>query len=202
MNFLKRGMPLTFAVLFGLATLVGLLVVPSLSDLVLSWAAFLAAVAVIVGLVNLLAVHGERTLNGNPYSAVLVLSIVAVLALALTDALGVTTAGVERAFTVIQVPLEAGLSSLLAFFLLFAGVRVLAHRLNWASGLFIFSAFFFLITRGPLPRPVAGIVEPLRTFADTVLMAAGMRGLLLGVALGVITLSLRLLAGLERPYSS
>lgn len=202
MNFLKRGVPLTFAVLFGLATLAGLLVFPPLSDMILSWAAFLAAVALILGLVNLLTVHGKRALDRNPYSAVLVLSIVAVLALAVTDALDITTAGVEMAFNVIQVPLEAALASLLAFFLLFAGVRMLAHRLNWQSGLFVISALFFLVTRGPLPQPVAEAVQPVRAFADSVLVTAGMRGLLLGVALGVITLSLRLLSGLERPYSS
>lgn len=202
MNFLKRGVPLTFAVLFGLATLAGLLVFPPLSDMILSWAAFLAAVALILGLVNLLTVHGKRALDRNPYSAVLVLSIVAVLALAVTDALDITTAGVEMAFNVIQVPLEAALASLLAFFLLFAGVRMLAHRLNWQSGLFVISALFFLVTRGPLPQRVAEAVQPVRAFADSVLVTAGMRGLLLGVALGVITLSLRLLSGLERPYSS
>lgn len=202
MNFLKRGVPLTFAVLFGLATLAGLLVFSPLSDLILSWAAFLAAVALILGLVNLLSVHGKRALDRNPYSAVLVLSIVAVLALAVTDALEFTTAGVETAFNVIQVPLEAALASLLAFFLLFAGVRLLAHRLSWQSGLFVISALFFLVTRGPLPQPVAEAVQPVRAFADSVLVTAGMRGLLLGVALGVITLSLRLLSGLERPYSS
>ena len=35
---------------------------------------------------------------------------------------------------------------------------------------------------------------------ENVVALAGMRGLLIGIALGTITLSIRILAGWERPY--
>ncbi|HSM55355.1 MAG TPA: hypothetical protein VK879_04300 [Candidatus Sulfomarinibacteraceae bacterium] len=202
MNLLKRGLPVTLALIFGFATLVGLLVLPSLADLLLSWAGFLAAVALVLGVLNLLAIHLRRAVDGNGYSLILVLAMLAVFALAITDALALTENGLNFAFNQIQAPLEAALASLVAFFLLFAGARMLQHRRSVWSILFLFSVIFFLLTQGPLPEALAAILSPIRTLADSVLVTAGMRGILLGVALGIITLSLRLLSGLERPYSS
>jgi hypothetical protein len=40
-----------------------------------------------------------------------------------------------------------------------------------------------------------------RQVIDSLFVTAGMRGLLIGVAIGTIMLSLRVLVGLERPYN-
>jgi hypothetical protein len=46
-------------------------------------------------------------------------------------------------------------------------------------------------------QPVNQVVE----FVQNVVVTAGLRGLLIGVALGTLLLSLRLLMGVERPYN-
>jgi hypothetical protein len=202
MNLLKRGIPMTVAVVTGLATLVGLLLIPELGNLLLEWAAFLAAVALLLGILNLLSIHLRRSAKGNIYSLVLVVAMLAIFGLALTDALGVTEGGVNEAFMLVQVPLEAALASLLAFFLLFAGIRLWQRQRSGWSVLFLITVLLLLISQSPLPAAVEGLVEPVRTFIYAVVVTAGVRGFLLGVALATIILSLRLLAGLERPYSS
>lgn len=202
MNLLKRGIPTFVAVITGLATLLGLLALPGLGSLILEWAAFLAAVALILGILNLLTIHTRRIFKGNVYSLVLVVGMLSVFGLAVTDALAVTEGGVATVFTVVQVPLEAALASLLAFFLLFAGVRLWQRQRNGWSALFLVTALFLLFSQSPLPAAFEEVIGPVRSFIQGVLVTAGVRGLLLGVALGTITLSLRLLAGLERPYSS
>lgn len=202
MILFRRGIPVTIAVTIGLATLLGLLLYPALSDLILGWAAFLAGAALILGILNLLGIHLRRTAEGNVYSLILVLSMVTVFSLAVTDALEITDGGVGLIFLYVQAPLEAALASLLAFFLLFAGVRLLQHQRNIWSGLFLLTAVLVLLSQSPLPTALRVVVAPIASFIDDVLVVAGMRGLLLGVALGTITLSLRLLAGIERPYSS
>ena len=130
MQTIKRGLPLAIAIAFGLLTLAGLLLpVPALTDLILGWVGFLAAVALLLGVLNLLAVHVQRTTTEkNPYSAVLVLSILTVFGLAVTDALSITDNGVAKAFDWVQVPLETALASLMAFFLLFLGFHMLKRR--------------------------------------------------------------------------
>lgn len=202
MILLKRGIPVVIAIAAGLATLLGLLVVPVLGEVLLGWAAFLAAVALILGIFNLLGVHLKRVSKGNFFSLILVASMLIVFGLAITDRLEVTENGVDSVFTYVQVPLSAALASLLAFFFLFAGARLLQRQRNGWSVLFLLTAVLVLLSQSPLPAAIRDIVSPIYAFVSEILVLAGMRGLLLGIGLGTITLSLRLLAGVERPYSS
>jgi hypothetical protein len=52
-----------------------------------------------------------------------------------------------------------------------------------------------------VPAPVRTLIAQFRQFIQEVVVTAGMRGILLGIALGTITLSIRLLLGMERPYN-
>jgi hypothetical protein len=209
----KRGFPLVIAILFGLLTLVSLLfAIPELSNLILGWAGFLVAVALLLGAINLLGVHTHRLFRKRPfggqnlYSGVLVLSMLLVFALGITDLLEMTDGGLSLAFRWIQAPLEAAMASLLAFFLLVSGVYLLRRQRTVGSVLFLVTAVFILLSNALsiiplLPPAIVGLLQQARAFVQDVIVAAGMRGILLGVALGTITLSVRLLLGLERPYN-
>lgn len=202
MLILKRGIPVVLAVLIGLFTLGALLFAPSPAGIVLDWAGFIAAAALLLGIFNLLRVHLKRMASGDLYSMVLVLSMLVVFGLAFTDALGQTEQGVQMAFELVQAPLESALASLLAFFLLFASVRMMRSRRNAGVILFLVSTIFFLLTQGPWAATFWSWLLPVRNWLESVIIVAGMRGLLLGIALGVVTLAIRLLAGIERPYTS
>jgi len=200
MEMYKRTLPVALAIAFGLLTLLGLLFVPAVGDTLVSWAAFLAAVALILGVINLLGVHGRRLRKGNLYSGVLILSMVLVFALAITDLFGVTEDGVSTVFGIVQAPLEMAMASLLAFFLLFAGFRMLKRqRTPWAV-LFIGTTLILLLASTALPSFLSSVVEPVGDLIDRVFVGAGMRGIVIGVALGAIVVALRLLTGIERPY--
>ncbi len=207
---LKRHIPLAIAMSFGVLTLVALLLpIPPLSNLLLNWASLLAAVALILGVLNLFAIHLNRLFSGrNLYSAVLILSMLAVFTLAITDSetVNLTENGLATAFEWIQAPLEAALASLLAFFLLFSGFRLLQRRRNIWSLMFLLTVVFMLISNALmfstlLPEQVTLWFGQIRDTISDVVVIAGMRGILIGVALGTITLSLRVLIGLDRPYS-
>ena len=206
----RKGLPVLVAVLVGVVTLIGLLMGDGLlaqaGDLLLQWAGFLAAFALLLGVLNLLLVHLGRLAQGSGYSAILVLSLLAVLGLGLTDLLGITEAGVALAFAWVQAPLEAALASLLAFFLLFAGFQLLKRQQTIGAALFAGTAIFLLssrvlVTLPLLPENVGRVLAQANTWIDQIIVTAGMRGLLIGIALGTITLSLRLLAGIEQPYN-
>lgn len=207
MTAIKRGFPLAIAIAFGLLTLLGLLFVPSLSHLILGWAGFLMAVALLLGILNLLTVHLDRVVNGrNLYSGVLVLSMLTIFALALTDAQGITENSVTTAFNWIQAPLEAALASLLVFFLLFAGFQMFKRQRNIWAVLFLLTAILALASQALvattlLPDTIRTIFAQIQNIIDNIIVTAGMRGLLIGIALGSITLSLRLLIGLDQPYN-
>lgn len=200
MKAIRSYLPIIVALAFGWLTLIGLLIWPELGAVILDWASLLAAAALILGVVNLVLVHLKRA-RRNYYSIALLISMLLVFALAITDALGLTDHYVEGVFRLVQAPLEAALATLLAFFLLFIGFRLLQKRRTVWSLLFLLSALFMLIARGPLPAGLHAIVDPARQLFETLFVSAGVRGILIGVALGAITLGLRLLMGAERPYN-
>jgi hypothetical protein len=204
---LKQNIAVFIAVFFGLVTLIALLFnVSGISTVILGWASFLAAVALILGVLNLLMVHLTRLFRErNLYSAVLVIGLLAVFAAAVFDELNGSD-NVNLLFNWVQAPLEAALASLLALFLLLAGVQLLKRqRTRWAF-LFSLTAVVMLLGQAllssrllpaALRQPVNQVVE----FVENVVVTAGIRGLLIGVALATLLLSLRLLMGVERPYN-
>lgn len=200
MEIHKRTLPVALAVSFGLLTLLGLLFVPAVGSTLASWAAFLAAVALVLGVINLLGVHARRLAQGNLYSGALVLSVLAVFVLAIADYLGFTEGGVGAVFELVQAPLEMAMASLLAFFLLFVGFRLLKRqRTAWAA-LFIITVVVLLLASAASPPFLSAIIEPVGDFISGVFVSAGMRGILIGVALGAVAIALRVLTGMERPY--
>jgi hypothetical protein len=205
----KRHLLFAVACVSGLLTLIALLLgITSVSELLTNWASFLATIALLLGVLNLFAVHLERLLSQRSgYSGVLIAGMLVVFGLAITDsdAVGLTENGLSSVFEWVQSPLEAALASLLAFFLLIAGYRLLQRRRNVWSILFAATALFMLlgnalIVSGLVPAELGELIDEARTVVNEIVVTAGMRGILIGVALGTIMISLRLLIGLERPY--
>lgn len=201
-------MPLGIAIFFGWLTLVGLLFsLPDITNLVLGWAGLLLAFALLLGVLNLFVVHVNRTMKkGSVYSLVLIVSMLAVFTMALTDARGTTENWLGRYFVWIQAPLEAALASLLAFFLLFAGFQLMKNQRTVWSFLFLVTAVLVLMADvllvSPwLSPPISARFAQIQDIIHNVIVVAGIRGLLLGVALGTILLAARVLIGVERPYN-
>jgi hypothetical protein len=202
----RHLLPVAIAISFGILTLLGLLL--SLSNLTtpfLSWATFLAAVALLLGVVNLFSVHISRLIfKRNLYSGVLAISMLVTFGLAVTDSMGITDGGLDFVFTWVQAPLEAALASLLAFFLLFTGVRLLKERRTIWSVLFLVTAVILLLLAASsalLPPSIQSTLTSIEELIQGLFVLSAVRGVLIGVALGVVMLSLRVLIGVERPYN-
>jgi hypothetical protein len=195
------------AIAAGLIVLLGyFLEVPVLVEarqVLLGWAMILAAVAVIVGVANLISVHFNRVTKrhkGSAYSMVLLFALLGSLALGL--ALGPQNVAVQAMFNGIQLPVEASLMAVLAVTLLYAAIRLLRWRSDLMAIVFILTAL--LIFLGTAPLPFVGYIpivsDLLRPFIAQVPAAAGARGILLGVALGTLLTGLRILFAADRPY--
>jgi hypothetical protein len=204
----KQLLPLSIALFFGWLTLLGLLFsLPQVTNLILGWASLLVAFALLLGVLNLFVVHVNRVTKGkNIYSLVLIISMLAVFVMALTDWRGLTENWLNQYFVFVQAPLEAALSSLLAFFLLFAGFQLLKRQRTVWSTLFLITAVLVLtaevlLVTSWLPPRFMNWVLIVQDVIRNVFVIAGVRGLLIGVALGTILLAVRMLIGLERPYN-
>ena len=132
--------------------------------------------------------------------------MLAVFGLALTDSFGLTSDGFDTIFAWIQAPLEAALASLLLFFLLFAGFGLLKRQRSVSTILFLATIILVLLADALpaftfTPTAIVRTLKSVKFFLSNLVAMAGMRGILIGVALGTVTLSLRVLLGAERPYS-
>jgi hypothetical protein len=225
-RFVPAVIPSVITIFFLAVTLLTYLV-PGLSNFrarLVELAVIVAAFAMLLGVVNLLHVHGTNILRrrGWFYSLVLLLSFVGVLLVALFDLVlslnrvpaatlaqqAASGAAMTLVYQYILIPIQASLTALLPFFLAFAAYRALRMRRTIGSTL---SALVFLITAvvvllGQLPLsnlpPLVG--KGLGTARDAVigvLAMAGMRGILLGVALGIVATALRVLVLADRPSS-
>jgi len=106
------------------------------------------------------------------------------------------------------IPIQASLTALLPFFLAFAAYRTLRIRRTVGSTLgavvFLITAMVVLLGQVPLLNLPPLVDNGLRIARDSVIRVwamAGMRGILLGVALGILATALRVLIGADRPSS-
>jgi hypothetical protein len=168
-------------------------------------AIIIAAFALFLGLLNVLRVHARKIRErqrGSLYSLILLIAMLVVLAVGLpsfpNQPSGPAQPIVQWIFEYIQAPIQATLSALLVFFIVTATYRLFRMR-NLESIVIVVVALIVLVgqvTVGLLP-----ILGGLRNWILDVPGMAGVRGILLGVALGALLTGIRLLLGVERPYS-
>jgi hypothetical protein len=199
-----RIVALVLTVFIGLIVLVGYFIptVAPIQSVLLNWAIILAGSAALVGVLNLILVHGTKITQrekGTFYSAILLVCLFATLLFGIV--LGPVHPGMRLLVNAIIVPVEASLMALLAVTLLYASIRLLRRRTNLMSILFIATALLMLIGSVTLPFGEIGALNNfLRPWFQHVLALGGARGILIGVALGTLITGLRVLFGVDRPY--
>jgi hypothetical protein len=191
------------AIAFGLLILASFFI-PDLLELralILSWCILLAAIALLLGLVNLFQVHFRRIqANNRPvYSFVLLAAMLVTFVVTLFQ--GRQGLIADWLFNYIQVPIETSLMALLAITLTLAAARLIQRRNDFASIVFIATLFLILLGSAPLfglELPI--FTRTLTPYINHELIVGGMRGLLIGVGLGTLTTGLRILIGSDRPF--
>ncbi|GIK29568.1 MAG: hypothetical protein BroJett007_27060 [Chloroflexota bacterium] len=207
---LRLGAVLVTALTIGIAliTLVGLLGtnigpisaqierfgITDFARLLLQFAAVTAAVAVLVGVVNLLGVHLRRTRRRGQaiYSAVLILSFVIVLGFGILPRDNEARAAVDG----VQIALETAFSGLVLFSLVYGAVTIANRRPSWASLLFVVTVVTVLV--GALPVRGLGPIATVADWLNRVPVDAGGRAILLGIALATVIAGVRVLIGQGR----
>ena len=167
------------------------------------WAVILGAIAIFVGLANLFTVHSTKVKKkekGYFYSLILLFFLVVTLLLGLI--LRPEHPIVAALFNSIQLPVEASLMAVLTVTLAYASFRMLRRKYNLFTIVFLITALFILLGTAPLPffGSIPIISDIIHPFLAQVLAAGGARGILIGVALGTLTMGLRILLGADRPY--
>ena len=201
---MKRTIPMSIAMAIGFLILIDFFFdqshINALGRFFVVSAVIVVGFALLLGLFNVLLVHfrriGKRD-EGWPYSIVLVAIALVVL---LAGISGPETRVVRWIFDNVQFPLQAATFSLLAFYVATAAYRAFRFR-SLESIAFILAAIVVLLGQVPVGRYVGEFLPAAKDWILDVPGTAGMRGIIIGVALGTIATGVRVLMGLDRPYS-
>jgi hypothetical protein len=213
-GLIKKWIPILIATITGVVVLLGYLYpnhmlvyyggsLTEWRDVLIEWAVIVAAFAFLLGVFNIVRVHGgrvSRRRQGWLYSLVLLLAMLVAMVVPLVPSSRMNPD--ELVFEHVIGPLGASLAALMVFTLTLAALHLLRARRSPGAALFMFIVVVALLGSTPLAG-LAGteLLADIRDWLIHVPGMAGMRGLLLGVALGTVITGLRVLVASDRPHS-
>jgi hypothetical protein len=202
---MRKALPIAAAILCGLLALVDFFIVDARINaagaILVEGVTILAAFALLLGILNILNVHGRRLTTrgerGGVYSVFLILGLLATLAFGIMAPASVTMAWV---FDHVYLPLQATLAALLAFFAVSAAYRAFRLR-SLEAVILLMTSLFVLLALLPFSEAITPIIPAVRDWLFAVPVAAGTRGIILGVSLGTIATAMRILLAVDQPYA-
>ena len=213
MRTIKLTIPVLLVFLFGLfGFAIQYTAHPWASDtkeLISQWSVIIGGVAWVLGTYSLTRLHVDRVRKkeeGWGYSIFFFIGF-GVVALASIHNGGrwfLNAQVTERSlyqwlYDALYVPAGATMFSLLGFFIVSAAVRTFRARSVEAT-LLLIAAIIVMLGRVPLGEMISGYFPRLTDWLMKVPNTAARRGILMGVSLGMIAMSLRIIFGIERTY--
>lgn len=200
---MKRTIPMAIAMAIGFLMLIDFFFdeshINTLGAFFVDSTVIVVAFALLLGLFNVLLIHFNRIARreeGWLYSIFLVAVALVVLVAGVS---GPESDVVKWIFNNVQFPLQAATFSLLAFYVATAAYRAFRLR-SLESMAFILAAIVVLLGQVPVGRYVGELLPAAKDWILDVPGTAGVRGIIIGVALGTIATGVRILMGFDRPY--
>lgn len=206
MVFWKRSLPVLITFILGVTFALQYYVPHPVSEAVLSevsvWNQIIAGFAIILGAASLLQAHYrkiKRREAGWGYSAVMYLSMFVMLGAGLWSGGKGEGSLFGWLYDYVLVALQATMFSLLAFFVASAAYRAFRARSPEATVLLL-AAALVMFGRVPLGEYLISGIGQVADWIMRVPNTAAQRGLLIGVSLGGIATSIKIICGIERSY--
>lgn len=211
---MKRQVPLALCFLFGVAMIYTQFSPHPYSDAVwkevIKWSLIITPFALVLAVVTLIQTHASRIRFRSEhwqYSFIVFIGMIVMVAV------GVPFGQLNPVFVWlydnVQVPMDATMFSLLAFFIASAAFRAFRARAFEAT-LLLITAMFVMMGNIPVGDVIWNTLMSwtgwtdgaswLRQWILDVPNTAARRGIILGVSLGVISQSIRIILGIERSY--
>jgi len=212
----KRRVPILLTAFIGIPFVVQFFVphkpFSGMQDRLTDWVQIIAAFAIWLGALNLMKVSGDavyRRQRGWPYAAVIIASFL------VTVVVGFFFSGFERfqdpgtpfdwIYQNVYNPLSATMFAMLAFYVASASYRAFRAR-NLQATLLLVAGFLVMLGRVPVGDTLTGFLPPGYRISDlsdwimNVPNKAGQRAIMIGIALGTVSTSLRLILGIEKSH--
>ena len=209
---MRRQVPLALCFVFGVVmVLIEFSPHPyskSLYNEVINWSLIIGPFALVLGVATLVQTHWiriRRRAEYWQYSFVVFIGMIVMVAIGNT--FGPSHQAFKWLFKYIQVPMDATMFSLLAFFIASASYRAFRARTLEAT-LLLVAALIVMIGNAPIGDFIWNKIMPFgdnlpSTVRQWILENPNLssrRGVILGVSLGIISQSIRIILGIERSY--
>lgn len=210
MIFLRRQLPLLITFVMGLLFSAQYYVPHPVSEAMLTavnkWLQIIGGFALILGITSLFHLHAVKIRRKEPgwgYSFVLYAGMLGTIVVGLWANGKEMINGAGTAFgwvySYLMVPLQGTMFALLAFFIASAAYRSFRARSREAAVLLI-AAVIVMMGRVPLGEYLVPISGDISQWILNVLNASVRRAILIGISLGAVALSLKIIFGIERAY--
>jgi hypothetical protein len=210
MTLLRRQLPLLITFVTGILFAAQYYVPHPLSELMLTsvskWLQIIGGFALVLGVTSLFHIHAVKIRRKEPgwgYSFVLYISMLGTIVIGLWHGGKETVDGVATTFgwmyTYMMVPLQGTMFAILAFFIASAAYRSFRARSREAAVLLI-AAVIVMMGRVPLGEYLIPLSGDISQWILNVLNASVRRAILIGISLGAVALSLKIIFGVERAY--
>jgi hypothetical protein len=202
-----RYLPLTVALSAGAIVLMSFFLdnppLEKLSGVITGWVTLLVAFGLFLGIWNLVSRHASKVRDRGrdwPHSLLVLVGLFAMIALGFwPGSAGPGDAAVSWGYRYVYAPLSATVFSLLAFFVASAAYRTFRLRTRESAVLLVVGVVV-LLGQVPIGFQIWPGLPGVKSWLLDVPVASGVRGIVLGVALGTVTAGLRILLGQDRPY--
>lgn len=173
------------------------------SDVLQTWTVIIAGFAVGLGVINMVQIHSRhltrKTESQWPYSIVFLLFFAIQALSGMVDMQSLANPIYIWTYTNIFSPLSAAMYAILGFFIVSASYRSMRAK-TLESAVVLVVGIIVMLMNAPIGAVIWSGFPSLGTWITEVPAAAGNRGVLIGVALGIILLGLRVILGYETGY--
>lgn len=211
---MKQQVPLALCFLFGIVMILTQFVPHKYSQElykeVIDWGLIISPFALVLAVITLIQTHTTRVRRRTEhwqYSFLVFAGMIIMVCVGVP--FGEQNSVFVWLYDNVQVPMDATMFSLLAFFIASAAFRAFRAR-SFEATLLLITAMIVMLGNIPIGdlawnkvmfwTPWADGASGARQWILDVLNSAARRGIILGVSLGVISQSIRIILGIERSY--
>jgi hypothetical protein len=204
---MRRQIPLALCFIAGLFMAVQYFIphpaVQNTYEIILGWLQTLLAFAFLLGTVSLVRMHFHKIRNradDRAFSWVTLLGLLGMISLGfIHPAHQLPGSPFNLIFLNVQVPIEATMFSLLAFYIASAAFRAFRARTLEAT-LLLVAACIVMLGRVPIGDLIHHSIPDATQWILNVPNLAAKRGVMIGVGLGMMATSLKIILGIERAW--
>ena len=174
------------------------------------WFSIIQACAIVLGALNLMLISIQKVIGRKTdwgYAGVIIASFLLMTIVGLAGGTGFREVGTrfDWLYNFVYIPLSATMYAILAFFVASASYRAFRAR-NTEATLLLLAAVFVMLGRVPIGDVLSGFMPEgmrLSNLASWIMnfpQTAGQRAVMIGIALGIVSTSLRVILGIERSH--